>query len=118
MAKEIAGPPSMNRAPLAGLLEAFPTGQVTYLAPLPLPTDLPPQDYGQAVGEVNDIYLDLGVGLPSVFGWQMTLGGPFWAIWFSGLFAPAFIWFLTLTWGDGFDRAAQNHRRRCQIGQR
>ena len=108
MAKDIAGPPAINHVPYAGMQEAFPTGQVTYLAPLPLPTDLPAQDYGGAVGAVNDRYLDFGVGLPAVFAWQMGLGTPFWAIWFSGLFAPALIWFLTLTWGDGFDRAAQN----------
>jgi len=108
MAKDIAGPPAINHVPYAGMQEAFPTGQVTYLAPLPLPTDLPAQDYGGAVGAVNDRYLDFGVGLPAVFAWQMGLGTHFWAIWFSGLFAPALIWFLTLTWGDGFDRAAQN----------
>ncbi|MCL1476582.1 MAG: hypothetical protein MH219_02935 [Marinobacter sp.] len=40
-------------------------------------------DHGHAVGEVNDGYLDFGTGVTSVFGWQMTLGGPF------GLF---FVW--------------------------
>jgi hypothetical protein len=84
--------------------EAFPTGQVTYLAPLPLPTDLPAQDYGGAVGEVNGIYLDFGVGLPAVFGWQMTLGGPFWAIWFFGLFFPALDWVLSIVEGRGWNR--------------
>ncbi len=69
--------PPLNNAPHAGQVETFFSGQVTYLAPLPLPTDLPPQDYGHAVGEVNDTYLDFGVGLPAVFGWQAGLGLPF-----------------------------------------
>jgi len=107
MAKEIAGPPPINQAPRAGLLEAFPTGQVTYLAPLPLPTNLPAQDYGHAVGEVNDRYLDFGVGLPAVFGWQMTLGGPFWAIWFFGLFFPALDWLLSMAEGRGLEQATK-----------
>ncbi|WP_068824511.1 hypothetical protein [Pseudomonas sp. BMS12] len=61
----------------AGDIETFPGGQVSYLAPLPLPTGHPAQDYGHAVGEVNDTYLDFGVGLPHIFGWQVTLGFPF-----------------------------------------
>ncbi len=69
--------PPLNNAPYAGQVETFLGGQVTYLAPLPLPTELPPQDYGHAVGEVNDTYLDFGVGLPGVFGWQAGIGGPF-----------------------------------------
>ncbi len=85
--------------------EAFPTGQITYLAPLPLPTDLPAQDYGQAVGEVNDAYLDFGVGLPPVFAWQMGLGGPFWAVWFFGLFFPALDWLLSIAEGRGLKQA-------------
>ena len=64
-------------APRAGKVESFPSGRLTFLAPLPLPTGLPPTDHGHAVGEVNDRYLDFGVGLPPVFGWQVTLGGPF-----------------------------------------
>ncbi len=82
-------PPPLNNAPHAGLVETFFSGQVTYLAPLPLPTELPPQDYGNAVGEVNDTYLDFGIGLPAVFGWQMTLGGPFSCFCMSAFFAPA-----------------------------
>ncbi len=70
-------PPQLNKAPHAGLIETFPSGQVTYLAPLPLPTELEAQDYANAVGEVNDTYMDFGVGMPAVFGWQMTVGGPF-----------------------------------------
>lgn len=61
----------------AGDIVGFPGGQISYLAPLPLPTGQPAQDYAHAVGEVNDTYLDFGVGLPPVFGWQLTLGGAF-----------------------------------------
>jgi hypothetical protein len=108
MAKQPAEvPPPIHHAPHAGLVEIFPTGQVVYLAPLPLPTDLPAQDYGHAVGEVNDTYLDFGVGLPAVFGWQMTLGGPFWAIWFFGLFATALVWLMTIVEGNGVVLAAK-----------
>jgi hypothetical protein len=98
-------PPPIHHSPTAGMVETFPTGQVVYLAPLPLPTDLPPQDYGHAVGEVNDTYLDFGVGLPAVFGWQMIVGHPFGAIWLFGLFIPGFVWLLTTVDGGGLSRA-------------
>jgi len=107
MATEIAGPPPINHAPYAGMREVFPTGQVTYLAPFPLPTGLPAQDYGHAVGEVNDTYLDFGVGLPVVFAWQMGLGTPFWAIWFYGLFAPFVMWFLGIADGNSMEDSVE-----------
>jgi hypothetical protein len=98
-------PPPIHHSPKAGMVETFPTGQVVYLAPLPLPTDLPAQDYGHAVGEVNNTYMDFGVGLPSVFAWQMGLGAPFWSVWFFGLFGPAIFWVLTVLDNGGVDRA-------------
>lgn len=52
----------------------FTGGRVSYLAPLPLPTGQPAEDYAHAIGEVNDTYLTFGVGLPPVFGWQLLLG--------------------------------------------
>jgi len=107
MAKEIAGPPPINHTPYAGMLESFPTGLITYLAPLPLPTDLPAQDYGHAVGEVNDAYLDFGVGLPAVFAWQMGLGTPFWGMWFFGLFAPALAWLFGIMFGGSMEEAVE-----------
>jgi len=58
----------------AGDIEPFPSGKITYLAPLPLPTPMPP--YGPHIGELNDVYMDFGSGQPQVFMWQMTLGGP------------------------------------------
>jgi hypothetical protein len=67
----------LKQQPKAGDIQPFPSGQITYLAPLPLPTQHPAQDYSHAVGEVNDTYLDFGTGLPQVFGWQILLGFPF-----------------------------------------
>ncbi|MEB0080361.1 hypothetical protein QN406_25375, partial [Pseudomonas sp. MH10out] len=52
-----------------------PSGRVTYLAPLPLPTQAP--THCPYVGELNDVYLDFGLGCPQVFAWQVTLGAPF-----------------------------------------
>jgi len=66
-----------EQPPRARRSEPFPSGRLTFLAPLPLPTGLPPVDHGHAVGEVNEGYLDFGVGTPPVFGWQMALGGLF-----------------------------------------
>ena len=77
MAKPLLNaPPPISREPYAGMIESFPSGQVIYLAPVPLPTDSPAQDYGNAVGEVNNTYMDFGLGLPAVFSWQAGLGGP------------------------------------------
>jgi hypothetical protein len=59
----------------AGDVEPFPSGFTTYLAPLPLPTETSP--HSPYVSALNDTYLDFGGGMPQVFAWQMTLGGPF-----------------------------------------
>ena len=61
----------------AGNIESFPGGKVIYLSPAPLPTGTPPLDFNQAIGEVNDAYLDFGGSLPTPFTWQVVLGGPF-----------------------------------------
>lgn len=71
-----ARPLELDKQHRAGDVIGFPSGLVSYLAPLPLPTGSPTQDYAHAVGEVNDIYLDFGVGLPNVFAWQTKLGLP------------------------------------------
>jgi hypothetical protein len=106
MAKQPTDVPTpIHHAPNPGMVEVFPTGQVVYLAPLPLPTELPAQDYGHAVGEMNDTYLDFGVGLPSVFAWQMGLGTPFWGLWFFGLCAPALAWLLGIASGGTMNEA-------------
>jgi len=88
-------------APRAGKVESFPSGRLTFLAPLPLPTGLPPTDHGRAVGTINDRYLDFGVGLPPVFGWQVTLGMPFFGF-LSIAFVFPLIAFLLFYWlGNG-----------------
>ncbi|HHK4967915.1 TPA: hypothetical protein ACQT0V_003450 [Pseudomonas aeruginosa] len=69
----------------AGDVVPFSSGLVSYLAPLPLPTVQPAQDYSHAVGEVNDTYLDFGTGLPNAFAWQVRLGGPF-TLWIISVF--------------------------------
>ncbi|MDI3274530.1 hypothetical protein [Pseudomonas sp. AL03] len=76
--------PHLEQSRKAGDVQPFPSGRITYLAPLPLPTPLPP--LGPHIGELNDVYMDFGVGSPQVFMWQITLGGPF-----SGAFMIAFI---------------------------
>ncbi|CAI8946051.1 Photosystem I assembly protein Ycf4 [Pseudomonas sp. IT-P100] len=67
--------PHLEQSRKAGDVEPFPSGRITYLAPLPLPTPLPP--HGPHIGELNEVYMDFGLGSPQVFMWQMTLGGPF-----------------------------------------
>lgn len=94
-----------EQRPLAGRSESFPSGRLTFLSPLPLPTGLRPVDHGHTVGEVNDDYLDLGAGATSVFGWQMTLGGPFFCFLFITFIVPiiAFLFFYWL--GNGWSDA-------------
>ncbi|MFJ7314202.1 hypothetical protein ACIQVE_15835 [Pseudomonas sp. NPDC098747] len=58
----------------AGDIEPFPSGKLTYLAPPPLPTPMPP--YGPHIGEMKDVHMDFGLGSPQVFSWQIILGGP------------------------------------------
>jgi hypothetical protein len=76
--------PHIEQPHKAGDVEPFPSGKITYLSPLPLPTPMPP--YGPHIGELNDVYMDFGTGLPQIFSWQMTLGLPF-----SGAFMVAFL---------------------------
>ncbi len=77
-AKEKQTPrPDMASPHRAGDIEPFPSGKVSYLSPAPLPTESTPVDFNQAIGEVNDTYLDFGGSLPTPFTWQFTLGGPF-----------------------------------------
>lgn len=103
-------------APSAGKVETFPSGRLTFMAPLPLPTGLPPMDHGHAVGEVNDRYLDFGVGLPSAFGWQVTLGTPF-----AGFLLIAIVFPLTVfvgghIFGNGWDDALRGFRAAFDFG--
>ncbi|RBL68402.1 hypothetical protein C3E98_025830 [Pseudomonas sp. MWU13-2625] len=93
--------PQVETRRKAGDVEPFPSGKVTYLSPLPLPTPISP--YGPHIGELNDVCMDFGLGKPEVFMWQMTLGGPF-----SVSFSVAFLFplvggFLGLMFGDSWD---------------
>ncbi|MEB0048826.1 hypothetical protein QN373_26165, partial [Pseudomonas sp. Dout3] len=66
--------PHLEQSHKAGDIEPFPSGKITYLAPLPLPTPMPPS--GPHIGELNEVYMDFGLGSPEVFSWQVILGGP------------------------------------------
>ncbi|PKH84840.1 hypothetical protein CXF97_00145 [Pseudomonas sp. Choline-02u-1] len=90
-----------EQARKAGSIEPFSSGKITYLAPLPLPTSIPP--YGPHIGELSQVYMDLGTGSPQIFSWQMTLGGPFsLAFWFVCL-TPVAGGILGLASGDGWE---------------
>ena len=77
-------PQHLEQSGKAGDVEPFPSGKITYLAPLPLPTTLPP--LGPHIGELNEVYMDFGLGSPQIFSWQVILGGPF-----SVAFSVAFL---------------------------
>jgi len=94
-----------EQTPRAGRSEPFPSGRLTFLSPGPLPTGLPPVDHGHAVGEVNDGYLDFGTGVTSVFGWQMTLGGPFGLFFFIAFLIPMMGFLLFFWLGNGLPDA-------------
>ena len=96
------GAPRLEQPRKAGDIEPFPSGKITYLAPLPLPTPMPA--YGPHIGELNDVFMDFGLGYPQVFTWQVTLGGAF-SVAFSAAFLfpliGGFMFFLFgMGWGD------------------
>ncbi|MGZ7460007.1 hypothetical protein ACXPVS_25655, partial [Pseudomonas sp. Ma2-10] len=76
--------PQLEQPRKAGDVEPFPSGRTTYLAPLPLPTALPP--HGPHIGDLNEVFMDFGLGSPQVFSWQVILGLPL-----SGAFMIAFL---------------------------
>ena len=84
----------------AGDVEPFPSGRITYLAPLPLPTPLPP--LGSHIGELNEVYMDFGLGSPQIFSWQVILGGPFSVIFMVVFLFPLFTGFLGVIFGYGW----------------
>jgi len=94
-----------EQPPRAGRSEPFPSGRLTFLAPRPLPTGLPPVDHGHAVGEVNEGYLDFGAGATSVFGWQATLGIPFFCFLFIAFFFPFVVFLGGFAFGNGWEDA-------------
>ncbi|MBV6821654.1 hypothetical protein KUF73_01805 [Pseudomonas sp. PD9R] len=93
--------PHLEPSRKAGDIEPFPSGKITYLAPLPLPTPLPP--HGSHIGELNEVYMDFGLGSPQVFSWQVILGGPL-NVAFSVVFLfPLFTGFLGVIFGYGWE---------------
>lgn len=74
----------------AGDIKSFPGGKVNYLSPTPLPTGTAPLDFNQAIGEVNDAYLDFRGSLPTPFTWQVVLGFPFISFLIMALVFPTF----------------------------
>ncbi|MBB3232499.1 hypothetical protein [Halomonas stenophila] len=89
--------PDMTQPQRAGDIESFPGGKVSYLSPAPLPTGSAPVDFNQAIGEVNDAYLDFGGSLPTPFTWQFTLGGPFTSFLIMSVIFPLFSASMTST---------------------
>ena len=81
----------------AGDIEPCPSGKITYLAPLPLPTPMPPS--GPHIGELNEVYMDFGLGSPEVFSWQVVLGGPFTLSFMIAFLFPLFTGFLGIVFG-------------------
>ena len=81
----------------AGDIEPFPSGKMTYLAPLPLPTPMPP--YGPHIGELNDVYIDFGLGSPQIFSWQAIFGGPLTMTFMFAFLLPLFSFFFGLVLG-------------------
>ncbi|MDR9752756.1 hypothetical protein RG836_14975 [Pseudomonas sp. SZMC_28357] len=76
--------PYLEQLRKAGDVEQFSSGKITYLAPLPLPTPLPP--HGSHIGKMNDVVMDFALGSPKIFMWQVTLGLPL-----NGTFIVAFL---------------------------
>ncbi|MHC8339577.1 hypothetical protein [Pseudomonas sp. HLT2-19-2] len=89
--------PHLEQSRKAGDVEPFPSGRITYLAPLPLPTPLPP--LGPHIGELNEVYMDFGLGSPQVFMWQVTLGGPFSGTLMLAFLPPMLAAFLRVVFG-------------------
>ncbi|RON40840.1 hypothetical protein BK666_25425 [Pseudomonas frederiksbergensis] len=85
----------------AGDVEPFPSGRITYLAPLPLPTPMPPS--GPHIGELNEVYMDFGLGWPQIFSWQVILGLPFSGTFMVVFLMPLFIGFMFFMFGMGWD---------------
>ena len=88
--------PHLEPSRKAGDVEPFPSGKITYLAPLPLPTPLPP--HGPHIGQLNEAYMDFGLGSPQVFMWQVTIGGPFTLVCMFAFLFPLFSFFSVSFW--------------------
>nr|WP_315448198.1 SoxR reducing system RseC family protein [uncultured Pseudomonas sp.] len=95
------GTPQLEQSRKAGDIEPFPGGKITYLAPLPLPTLMPP--YGPHIGELNQVYMDFGLGSPQVFSWQVILGGPLSVAFSAAFLLPLIGGFMFFLFGQGWD---------------
>ncbi|MCF4995452.1 hypothetical protein GIW70_12675 [Pseudomonas syringae] len=93
--------PDVEQSRKAGDIEPFPSGKITYLAPLPLPTPLPP--YGPHIGALNEVYMDFGLGSPQVFSWQVILGGPFTLVFMVVFLFPLIGGFMFFLFGMGWE---------------
>ncbi|UZE14599.1 SoxR reducing system RseC family protein [Pseudomonas sp. B21-053] len=93
--------PQLEHSRKAGDIEPFPSGRITYLAPLPLPTPIPPS--GPHIGELNEVYMDFGVGSPEVFSWQVILGLPFSGAFMIAFLIPLFSGFMFFLLGQSWD---------------
>ncbi|MHC8389250.1 hypothetical protein ACYZTM_14690 [Pseudomonas sp. MDT2-39-1] len=93
--------PHLEQSRKAGDVEPFPSGKITYLAPLPLPTPLPP--HGPHIGELNEVYMDFGLGSPEVFSWQVILGGPFSGAFMIAFLIPLFSGFMFFLFGQSWE---------------
>jgi hypothetical protein len=95
------GMPQVEQPRKAGDIEPFSSGKITYLAPLPLPTQMPP--YGPHIGELNDGCMDFGLGSPQVFSWQVVLGGPLSGTFMAACLFPLIGGFIFFLFGMGWD---------------
>ncbi|MEE3509682.1 hypothetical protein QN399_26190, partial [Pseudomonas sp. 10C3] len=54
---------------------------------------------------MSDAHMDFGLGLPAVFGWQMTLGGPFACFCLTAFVGPATFGLMDLGLGRSLEEA-------------
>ncbi|NUT75914.1 hypothetical protein HNO86_12760 [Pseudomonas sp. C1C7] len=78
-------------------MDSFSGGRITFMAPLPLPTLLPP--FGPHIGEFTDVHMDFGSGSPKVYFWQVTFGVPLAIACMFAFLLPLFSFFLGLVFG-------------------
>ena len=93
--------PAASSSKHSGDVEYFPSGRLTYLAPLPLPTGAQP--YCPYISGYNDTYFDFGGGEPNVFSYQFSLGLPFSCACLIAFGFPLLIGFFGLTMGISID---------------
>lgn len=101
-----SNPEAQAGQPEGGDTQQFFSGQMTWLAPFPLPTGVPPHDYARAIGNMNDRYLDLGIVNPSVFSWQMVFWGPMIIMLLLVVVLPLLVFWGGFHFGTGIEDAA------------